>query len=430
MRSLLAFLLGNWPLKLGAIVLATVLYGGVVLSQNTRQWPGQVPIDVHNPPQDAAVLDFLGYVSDIQFRAPLDVASRLTNGSFFASIDLSGVEPPADGSPVEVPVSLGAVDQAVEIVDYQPKVVRVTLDPVVTVSRPVTVERGEVPEGLSIGPPQVDPQSVTLSGAKSRVSSVREVAARVTIDATGLNVDQEVDLQALDENGSPVLGVQIVPARARVRIDVARDQATAPLPVRVQLTGALAPGFEIQSLTVTPQNVTVSGEAPTVERLAGINTLPVDVGSRAATFSTDIGLDVPPDVTIEGSTTVHVVVAVVEAQVSRTLELGVELRGARPELIYQLGRPSVLVTLSGPATILDSLGPPDLDAILQVGTLGLGSYQVTVSLIPPTGVEVLLVNPSQVQVDISAVPQPSPSPNPVPSGAPSASPLASPSGAP
>ncbi len=59
MRRFFAFFVRNWPLKLGAVALATVLYGGVVLSENTRTWPGQVPIDVLNPPAGAAVLDVL-----------------------------------------------------------------------------------------------------------------------------------------------------------------------------------------------------------------------------------------------------------------------------------------------------------------------------------------------------------------------------------
>ena len=44
MRRFFSFLVGNWPLKLGAIALATVLYGGVVISENVRTWGGQVPI--------------------------------------------------------------------------------------------------------------------------------------------------------------------------------------------------------------------------------------------------------------------------------------------------------------------------------------------------------------------------------------------------
>ena len=44
-RLVLAFILRNWPLKLGAVFLATVLYAGLVLAQNTRTFPARVPIE-------------------------------------------------------------------------------------------------------------------------------------------------------------------------------------------------------------------------------------------------------------------------------------------------------------------------------------------------------------------------------------------------
>lgn len=410
MRGLKNFVLGNWPLKIGAVVLATVLYGGVVLSQNTRTWPGQVPIDIHNPPRNAAVVNPLGFMTDIQYRAPLEVASRLTNGSFFASIDLANVGVPTDGSSVEVPVSLNAVDASVDIVDYQPKTVNVFLDPVVSETRPVTVDRGQVPEGLTIGPPQVDPQSVTVTGGRSLVSTVQSVVARVIIDASGLNVDEDVDVVPLDDTGQIVTGVQVAPNRAHVRIDVAQDLSTAQLPVRVTLAGTPADGYEIESLSVRPLSVTVSGEAPVIARLSGVDTAPVDIGGKNADFDTQVALDVPQDVTIDGDTDVMVHVAIAPSQASRTLEVGLQLLGADPQTQYQLGQPSVLVILTGPAPTLDALSPEDLTATLDVTGLSPGSHDVAAQVIPIEGVSIGTVTPESVTVTVLPPPTPSPSP--------------------
>ena len=44
MIRLLRLIIRNWPLKLGAIVLSTLLYSGLVLSQTTRDFPGSIPI--------------------------------------------------------------------------------------------------------------------------------------------------------------------------------------------------------------------------------------------------------------------------------------------------------------------------------------------------------------------------------------------------
>ena len=54
------------------------------------------------PAGRAAVLDLPGSVTDIRYRAPIEAAAQLTNGSFLASIDLGDVTPTAGGPPVPV----------------------------------------------------------------------------------------------------------------------------------------------------------------------------------------------------------------------------------------------------------------------------------------------------------------------------------------
>ena len=121
--------LRNWPLKLAAIGLATVLYAGVTLSGNERTWPGAVPIEVLDPPPGAAVLDLPGSVTSIRYRAPIEVASQLTNGSFLASIDLGDVTPTAGGPPVPVDVRVTAIDPRVQVIDFTPRSVNVARRP-------------------------------------------------------------------------------------------------------------------------------------------------------------------------------------------------------------------------------------------------------------------------------------------------------------
>jgi hypothetical protein len=53
---ILAFVVHNWPLKLAAIGLATLLYGGLVLSQTTQPFAGNIPIQIVNAPGDVVVL--------------------------------------------------------------------------------------------------------------------------------------------------------------------------------------------------------------------------------------------------------------------------------------------------------------------------------------------------------------------------------------
>lgn len=415
MRRLAAFLLGNWPLKVAALGLAVVLYGGVVLSENTRSWPGQVPIEVLDPPAGGSLLDLPGSVSAIKYRAPIDVASQLTNGSFRAAIDLSRVEPGTGGASVEVPVVLVAVDARVQIVDYSPKAVNVRVDRVVSRRLPVTVDRGTVPEGLTLSPSQVDPASVNVRGASSRVASVTAVVARVAIDDSGLNVDREVDVEALDQTGNPVAGVEIDPLRVRVAIAVARELANATLPVVPTFTGTPAAETQVTAVTVDPLTVTVSGPAPAVGRLGSLPTSAIDIGGRDASFTAEATLAVPEGITVIGPSTVTVTVTIVRVEASRTFEVGIVLQGARPDRTYDLSAPSVLATLSGPAALLDGVDVSGLRARVPVGGASPGRHLVEVALTPPDGLTLVSLAPTEINVRVAvATPAPPPTPTPAP----------------
>ncbi len=424
MRRFVSFLLRNWPLKLGALALATVLYAGVVLSENNRLWPGQVPIDVLNPPANAAVLTVLPDVTGIQYRAPLEVASVLTNGSFQASIDLSHVQPVAGGPAVEVPVQLLAVDGHVIVVDYTPQTVKVVIEPVISQSIPITVDHGVVPEGLTIGPPEVDPSSVTVRGASSRVLSVHSLTARVTIDASAINVDEEVAVLALDDTGNPVPGVELTPDRVRVNISVARQLAFATVPIVPQITGTVADGYVIRSVSVAPLTTSVSGEAPAVTRLSSIETAPIDVTGRTGAFGLDTALAPPAEITVGGPATVHVTVDIEPAEGSRTFSIGLALVGAHPDESYALSVGSVLVTLSGPEPVLDALDAGTLHGDLDVAGMVIGEEAIPIAFSAPDGTELMAIDPQTVTVTAAVTPLPSPSPSPLltPSPSPSQAP--------
>ena len=163
MNALARILLGNWPLKLAALGLATVLYAGLTISEASRSWDGPVPIEVLSAPDGGALLEAPGVVDRIEFQAPQDVADQLTNDSFRASIDLSGVEPRPGAEPVSVPVDVYPVDPRVRIVDYSPPGVAVRLDQVVSRVTPVTIDPGAVPEGIELGPIVARPNQATAS---------------------------------------------------------------------------------------------------------------------------------------------------------------------------------------------------------------------------------------------------------------------------
>lgn len=409
MRRVVDFLIRNWPLKLGAILLATVLYSGLVLGQNVRTWTGTLRVDPIRPPA-GAVLGDLDPVTSIRYRAPLDVGV-LSPSSFAATVDLTLVQANA-GTTIDVPVTVTALDQRVQIVDFQPRVIQVHLDPVAERDVPITVTLGVVPDGLSLGPPQIEPSTATIRGASSRVDSVSAVVAQVTIDASALNVDRDIELVPFDANGNQVPNVEIDPQRARVRIAVARELANRSLPVVPQLIGQPAAGYRITSVTVDPLVVTVSGEAATVTPLESAPTQPIDVSGRTSDLEAMVGFDLPAGANVVGSDQVRVVLTVQQETGTRTFHAGLNVIGNQPGLNYSLSISEVNVTIGGPISALDAVNATTLVASVDVSALAAGDQQATIKFTPPPGLETVSISPAQITVTVTASVPPSAAPTP------------------
>ena len=400
MNALRRIVFGNWPLKLAALGLATVLYAGVALSESTRTWEGPVAIEVLRAPTGGALLESPGVVDEIRFRAPQEVADQLTAGSFRASIDLSALEPRVGAEPVPVTVDVFPADPRVRVVDHSPRSVNVRLDQVVSRGLPVTIDTGVVPEDIVLGPVIATPNRVSVRGASSRVQNVRSVVGRVVVDGSGINIDQDVALEAYDEQGSLVAGVELEPESVGVTADVARQQAYATLPVVPQLTGQPASGKRVANVSVVPAAVTVSGENPEVRQLTAISTDPVDISGQEVELVTEVPLVFPGEVTSPGGATVTVMVTFSDELASRSYQVGTALVGTRPDRTYRIVDPSITVVVAGTQVQLDELEVSEVVVDVPVADLDVGDHAVAPSVELPRGLRVTRLEPDAVRVTV------------------------------
>jgi len=418
----LSLLVRNWPLRLGAIALSLVLYAGLVVAQNARVWPGQVPITpIHQPP-GTFLLNGLGDVTSIRYLAPVDVQSQVTNASFIATADLSGVGSYPGGAPVSVPVTVVAPDKRIQVLGWTPPTVVATLDPVITRDIPVRVDRGTVPAGLTAGEPSVDRTTVTARGASSLVGQISAAVARVSIDASGINVDGNVDLVAVDDKGDAVAPVNLEPATVHVKILVGQQLSSRTVAIVPAVTGTLAEGYAVRDVQVDPLTATVSGTQAVIGALDSIATAPIDVTNRTTDLTATVALDPPDNVTIDGSGQVRVRVRVIAESGSRSFGAGLQLAGTRSDLTYRLSVPDVLVTLGGTQAALAAVDPASLAAIADVGGLDAGASSVLVRFQAPPGTTLVAITPARVTVTVVVPATPTPSPSPTPAPSPSESP--------
>jgi YbbR domain-containing protein len=408
------FIFRNWPLKIGAILLAVMLYGAMVVLQTTQQFPGTVAVETVNQPPNSYLVkpDPMPAVRDIKYLAPADVP--ISQSSFRATIDLTGAKV-SDSDYSWVKVQLVSTDQRIQVVDYQPQQIRVTLDQIIQRTVDVHVDYPTPPAGIQPGTPQLSSSSVSVSGAASIVSRVAYAEARVRIDSSGLDVSQDPDLVAIDASGNPVDNVTFSPRTVHVAIRVGSlpRSETVPVDVADAIHGNPAPGYYITSIDVTPPTVDVQGPADALALLKGkANTAPISVSGATSDISVKVNLALPLNVTSDTTSQISVVIHLQSPISTRSLTVGLVLDGARSDRAYTLSAPSVIVTLGGATAALSALDTATLVASMSVASLDTGSHDVNVTFSAPAGIKVLAISPSQISVTIAPAAVPSPTPIP------------------
>ncbi len=420
MRSVVAFVLHNWPLKIAAILLATLLYAGLIVSASAETFQGRIPVDILNQPDQTFVLGDIPDVTTVRYLALGADRPQVTSSSFTATVDLSDVVAVPGAPPVSVPVVVRSIDPAIQVIDFSPSRVAVRLDPVVKRDVPVRVTLGTVPPGLDVREPVVAPDTVQVSGPDSAVRFVTAALARVRIDPSGLDVNETVGLQPVDASGEVVDGVDVQPSSARVTIQIGSQLATRTLPVNAVVTGTPDPAVEITAVEVQPVLVTVEGEADALAGVVSIDTRPVSVSGATADVETSVGLAVPKGLVVLGVEQVKVTITIKPRSGTRTFEAGLEIVNASPGLQYQPAVDRVLVTVGGTLEALDAVDPARVVARLDVAGLGPGTSAVPVAVQLPAGVT--LVSASPEKVSVTAIPVATPTPAPTQQAAPGGSP--------
>ena len=400
------FIVHNWPLKVGAVLLAAILYVGMVAVQTTTTFGGSVTAVPVNEPNGCQLVqpDPMPQVHGIRYLAPPDVP--ISQASFHATIDLTNVKISETQSWVSV--QLQATDPRIQIIDYQPQQVRVELDPIARKTVNIQVVTGAIPSGLEPASPVLSTTTVDVSGAASYVRRVAYAEAQVHIDASGLDVNEDVDLVARDASGA-VVNVTIEPHNVHVLIQVGSQTRSETVPVNPNIVNSPAAGYSIVSVTVTPPVVEVHGQADALALLKGAATTePISVAGATSDVSVSVGLVLPTGVTTDTITKIQVVVHLQAQTSTRSLKIGVVPQGARSNLNYSLSTLSVTVTLGGDTAALNALDTSTLVATVSVADLGPGTYTVDVTVSVPPGIKVVATSPGQITVTITVASSPPP----------------------
>lgn len=412
----MGFVLRNWPIKLAAVAIATILYTGIVFSGSFREetWNGPVDVETVGKPDNTYLFtDEPLAVEEVRYRVPATIVQRVTRESFQAVVDLADYDIARAGEPQRLSVSVTAAD-GIQVLDWAPRQVTVRLDQLSVRELDVVVDAGEVPPGFELGTAEVEPQTVEAHGPRTRLAEVVHAVAQVRIDDSGLDVRQQVRLVAVDANGEVVDPIDLNPALVTVDIPVRATETNKTVPVDWDVQGAVASGFVLEAVSAQPAVVTVRGDPRVLAELESIATQVISIEGLTSSAILPAVFVLPEGVTLLEETEVSLAVTVAPEQSSRVYTVTVLCQGEPEGGRCEPTTDQLTVTLAGPLLELNALDAAEVTPSVSVSGLGPGTHSVTPSFALPETIEVLGVSPAQVQVVVSAAPTPTPTPSPAP----------------
>lgn len=392
-----------------SVVLAFGLWIVVTEAENptrTRVFEQDLPVEPINVDPSVVVsrLTRIGQNSPATVRVRVsveeDVFPTLTKGDFDAVVDLEGLTVGDYQRPVEVRTRTTRGGLRVE--EVLPPEVAVVLVPRESKRVPVVINvTGDPAAGYTMGSPQPEESEVTVSGPGDNVALVTQAVADVDVEGRSEEFSQAVRLRPRDDLGNLVDKVSVDPPIVNVNIRIQQITFSRSVTVSPQVSGLPADGYNVVSVTSNPVNVTVRGEPPAISGLTTISTEAISVEGETESLVKSVRLQLPPGVSVVGSSNVTVSVRIEPARGMIRFVVPLTVRGLGPGLSVKGDPPYIKVTLTGELPGLLDLAPRDISASADLTGKDAGVHKVNVDISLPDGLDAdISADPGEVELTL------------------------------
>ncbi|MBE6082883.1 CdaR family protein [Sporanaerobacter sp. PP17-6a] len=395
----------NLTIKIFALLIAIVFWSYVMNDVNPRITKEYRNINVVYSQTEQLKKSGIVVTSPEEIKVNVKIAGRrndilaITDKDITAKVDLSGYS--AGEKRVSIDVD---VPSKVELVDYSPKEVLFDFDNIVNRERPVTVETtGKVASGYILADKEIKPQSVFIKGPKTLVNRVSEVIAYVDVSESTKDLNVTVPIKLVDVDGKEVNGLEKEPNVVDVFIPVKRVKT---VPIEIQTEGNIPQGYEMGDIKISPSTVKIMGDEDELAAVKSIKTEVVNISTFLEKESVELKLIIPegielaePSIKPSADIDIH---KIIEKTMEYNLdEILVNNLGGGLSIDNNATTPShIAVTVKGSDKIIEPLTKEDLPLFIDLDGLGEGAHTVPVKVNEINGVEIVNINPSEIQIHL------------------------------
>lgn len=386
--------------KLLAFVLALSLWAGLITQDPTltrERVFTDVPVTItgsdtlrRNGLIVTSGLDDASAIVRMRVEVPQREYNSVTTSNYNPRVDLSKITTTGEQSLKILSTSNTTYGTVTEIF---PDSITVTVDNYITSYRlPVTIHQvGDYPAGFYGASPSLDPSVISVSGPESVVTRIARVVVEFDVSRlpaqSGL-VRTAMNLTYEDINGD-VLDSSLVEASSSgvlLRSIVVEQQLyatkTLSLNTLTLTSGVPADGYEVKSITATPNMLIAAGDDTALDTLDSLFLAQaVDVTGASESFVTEVAVHKPSELIYLSADSVMLQVEIGPVLVARTFnDLPLTFSDVEDGMSASSETKKVDVTVTGPKLQFDTLKASALQAFVTTAGLAEGTYALPVQL--------------------------------------------------
>lgn len=337
------------------------------------------------------------YTVDVEIQAKRAELSKISAGDILAQADLFGYSMGKN----YIPVTVTAPD-GVTILEVKPIKINVVIEELIEVAKPIKVVFvGQFEDGVEAGQVTTQPEVIQVSGAKSEVSAVAYVKAEVnTSSLTAEGSTIQAKAVAVNREGDVVQNVRLSSSFVDVS---ARLSQMKEVPLTVEITGEVAPIYEITNLNI-PDNVKIKGERAALAQITGLTAVPIDISAVSNTSKLALEIVLPEGVEFAtGYEALSVEISIKPVATKQFTYSADEilLEGIDGVSNITITTPQITVTASGSEMVIAGLVKEDLEPYLELDAESLISATAKVQVRYDKQLGHIAVDPEEVHITLN-----------------------------
>jgi len=263
-----------------------------------------------------------------------------------------------------------------DIVSISPKTVQVEIDELQVISVKVEPQiTGTVAENYVLGEVSVATPNVSVSGPASYLDTLQVAKAPLNINGLEKTTTEVVPITLLNKNGEAVnhAAITMLASSVELTVEVVEKDPVKIVPVRAEVVGQVADGYQLGNVTSYPYSVTISGKQERLDQVSTISTRGVSVEGLSESITRDASLILPEGITLlDSSSRVRVTVEIKEQDIEQEYIVPIEIRGDQNGLTI-LQQQNATVVLRGTLQELED-AKSTLRVFVDVSTLPAGMH--------------------------------------------------------